>query len=59
VLEKALATATAAGGAVRGSNVARACAPARVLYRSGFAGVPSALVTVALMLARVILVIHY
>ena len=59
MLEKALATATAPGGAVRGSNLAPACSPARVLSQAVPADVPSAPVTVVVMLARVTLVIHY
>ena len=59
MLEKALFTATAPGGAGRGSNLAPVCSTARVLSRAGLADVPSAPVTVVVMLARVTLVIHY
>lgn len=56
--EKALAAATAPGAAGRGLNLAHACAPARVLSPAGLADVPSAPVTVVLLL-EVTLVRHY
>ena len=58
VPEKALAAATAPGAAGRGLNLAHACAPARVLSPAGLADVPSAPVTVVLLL-EVTLVRHY
>ena len=50
-------TSSLVGG--RGSNLAPACSTARVLSRAGLAHVPSAPVTVVLMLATVTLVVHY